>query len=70
MPEGSEGLLEGSEGQPAGSEGQPAGSKGQPEGVCTYGHMDGISPHSRGLFPLLGPLPTKGGDTFRTDHFP
>ena len=27
----------------------------------TYGRTDGISPHSTGLRPLLGPLPKKAG---------
>ena len=62
--ERSEGWLEGSEGQPAGSEGQlegsggqPGGSEGQPERGRTYVRTYGISPHSTGLRPLLGPLP-------------
>ena len=68
--EGSEGLPKGFEGQPEGSQGPSEGSKGLPEeseglpggtgGGRTYGRTDGISPHSTGLRPLLGPLPKKG----------
>ena len=50
--EGSEAHQEGSEELPVGFEGLP---EGLPEGLGgrMYGRIDGVSPHSTGLHPLL-----------------
>ena len=70
LPEGPEAVPEGPEGLPEGPKGMPEGPKGLPGGLGdgqsdgwiyrrTDGWTDGISPHSTGLRPLLGPLPKK-----------
>ena len=65
---GPEGLPVGPEGLPVGPKGQPVGPEGLPGGGGrgTDVQMYGISPHSTGLFPLLGLLPKKGPGSSRT----
>ena len=64
---GPEGLPVGPEGLPVGPKGQPVGPEGLPGGGGggTDVQMYGISPHSTGLFPLLGLLPKKGPQASR-----